>query len=93
MSGRDQRVVEAIKREFAVGLQLVERFQPGDHVAHITLGDGEVIHNDGKAVTVAFQRTFKDGTRMRGCYDALWFDLNPTFLFHRGTSAKTGATP
>lgn len=82
---KDERVVEAIRKEFDVGLQLVQRFQKGDHVAHITLGDGEVTENDGQTVSVTFVGRHKDGSHWRGCYDALWFNLNPKFLFHRNT--------
>jgi hypothetical protein len=80
---KDQRVVEAILKEFAVGLQLMERFQKGDVVAHITVGDGVVTGNDVKTVTVTYAATSKDGRHQEGCYDALWFDQHPKFLFHR----------
>lgn len=55
-----------------------EKFQVGDHVAHISRGDGKVIRNDGRYIEVLYI----DG---RGVYDGLWFGLYPTWLFHRNT--------
>lgn len=82
---KDQRVVEAIKKEFEIGLQMIKRFHVGDAVAHVTVGDGEVTGNDGRTVTVTYAKTFKSGAPVRGCYDAIWFNQNPSLLFHRGT--------
>ncbi len=82
------RLIEAIRKETAVGRALVERFQKGDSVAHIALGDGVVSDNNGVTVTVTYQTRSKTGAQHRGQYDALWFELNPTFLFHRGTSPQ-----
>lgn len=60
-----------------------ERFQFGDAVAHISMGDGRVIGNDGSEVRVQYDR---GGI---GKYDANWFQRNPRFLFHRNVTALT----
>jgi hypothetical protein len=61
----------------------LEKFQPGDPVAHITMGDGQVIAHEDDCVLVRYMpRTgLKPGPL--GKYDANWFKLHPTFLFHR----------
>lgn len=59
-----------------------ERFRFGDAVAHINMGDGRVIGNDGKEIRVQF--AMGDGV-----YDAKWFDRNPRFLFHRNITTLT----
>lgn len=55
-----------------------KRFRPGDRVAHISAGDGVVVSSQPGVVQVQFQNFV-------GKYDKLWFDLHPSYLFHRGT--------
>jgi len=87
VSVRDPRVIEAINREFPVGPQMLKRFQLGDQVAHIRLGDGLVTARTPETVTVTFARRGGNGQHVVGCYDAIWFETNPTWLFHRGERA------
>lgn len=65
-------------RTITPGMMHLSRFKPGDRVAHITVGDGVVIAGEPDVVTVRYQK-------LTGIYDARWFELNPTFLFHRHT--------
>lgn len=60
------------------GVAALERFKPGDRVAHITLGDGVVLRNAVDGVHIRYQNC-------EGIYDARWFELHPTWLFHRHT--------
>ena len=62
------------------GASPFERFQVGDHVAHISNGDGEVVGNDGASISVKFRGD------LTGIYDANWFHVNHKFLFHRDTA-------
>lgn len=54
-----------------------DKFKFGDTVAHINVGDGMVTKNDGSEISVKY------ASGARGTYDADWFRLHPTFLFHR----------
>jgi hypothetical protein len=59
-------------------------FQAGDHVAHITLGDGEVSAVDSAHVHVTYAD--RRGVRAKGSYDRRWFVLCPRYLFHRNVT-------
>jgi hypothetical protein len=59
-----------------------ERFQVGDEVAHITLGDGIVTANTGDEIQVTY--SMSKSARAVATYNASWFKTNPRFLFHRG---------
>lgn len=61
-----------------------ERFQVGDSVAHITLGDGKVTRNNGEYIVVCLERPGRKRGFYVGEYDARWFQLHPRYLFHRG---------
>ena len=63
-----------------------EDFSIGDHVAHISLGDGVVTATDRESVYVAFARKQEKGRNLRGIYDRDWFRIHPNYLFQR--SAK-----
>lgn len=58
-----------------------QRFQVGDHVAHFSLGDGEVMKNDGRTIGVRYTKAY-------GQYDRLWFEIHPHMLFYRGTAPR-----
>jgi len=85
MTAKDPRIIEAIKADMPVGFQMLARFEKGDTVAHIYLGDGVVTDKDPVSVTVTFERRDKQKKNVVGIYDAHWFDLHPRYLFHRGT--------
>ena len=60
----------------------MEKFQQGDRVSHIRMGDGTVIEPQNGCVCVRYDP--REGKRGPvGIYDAKWFEKNPTFLFHR----------
>lgn len=88
---KDERVIEAIRKEYSVGIQLFERFQVGDTVAHFTVGDGVVTDKTNESVFVTFEKKMKDGTPLVGVYGIVWFQENPRMLFHRNTASTTGA--
>ena len=67
-------------RTITPGMSPFDKFQKGDNVAHIRLGDGTVVANDGFKIRVQFAGD------VTGIYDATWFRLNPGNLFHRGTA-------
>lgn len=66
-----------------------ERFQVGDRVAHISLGDGVVTAREPSHVQVTYDEKYKKeivsvgGKHIVQNYDAAWFVRNPKFLFHR----------
>ena len=57
-----------------------KKFQFGDRVAHISMGDGVVTLNNGEYILVKFQRG-----NVTAEFDAGWFANYPRYLFHRGT--------
>lgn len=71
-------------------VQPPEKFQVGDKVAHIDLGDGAVTAREPERgiITVTYQRTYAGPETLKGKrivqnYDAAWFVRNPKYLFHR----------
>lgn len=76
-----------------------QKFIPGDHVAHISMGNGIVqpreympsakFNEMELVVTVKYER----GPGYIGKYDARWFELNPRFLFHRIESTTPTPIP
>lgn len=69
------------------GTPHLEKFLVGDRVAHITAGDGIVTaHEDGCVVVTYDALSGKKRKPTVGKYDANWFRINPSFLFHRSRS-------
>lgn len=66
-----------MERTITPGMSPFEKFAFGDSVAHISQGDGMVTKNDGREISVKY------ANGARGTYDADWFRIHPTFLFHR----------
>ena len=58
-----------------------EDFKEGEHVAHITIGDGIVTRVTGAYVRVHYDRG------VMGVYERGWFKQYPTYLFHRSNPA------
>lgn len=58
-------------------------FKPGERVAHITVGDGVVTAIEDGCVYVQYDRPVIKGKPFTGAYDRRWFEIHPTFLFHR----------
>lgn len=74
------------ERTIEPGIDALRRFKQGDRVAHISLGDGVVIRSTVDSVHVRYQQC-------TGIYDARWFELHPTWLFHRHTKPAHAQTP
>lgn len=71
-------------------VQPPEKFQVGDGVAHIRLGDGLVTAREPERgiITVTYQQKYTAPETLKGKnivqnYDAAWFVRNPKYLFHR----------
>lgn len=67
-----------------------ERFQVGNKVAHISLGDGLVTAREPERgiITVTYGKKYTAPAALAGKnivqnYDAAWFVRNPKYLFHR----------
>lgn len=58
-------------------------FSKDQRVTHISLGDGTVTHVNTEFVFVAYDKHVIKGKPCTGQYDRRWFELYPTFLFHR----------
>lgn len=57
-----------------------EDFRVGQKVAHVRLGDGRVSEVTPEYVSVRYD------DKTLGEYDHRWFELHPTFLFHRSAT-------
>lgn len=73
-----ERYIPKIDRSKPIGPQLFERYESGDTVAHIRLGDGLVTRKTEEYVVVQFAGAFAE-------FDVGWFGNYPDYLFHRST--------
>lgn len=62
-----------------------EDFKVGEHVAHISQGDGVVTAVDDSVHVTYRPKGVNSGKPLRGIYDRRWFELHPNYLFHRNT--------
>lgn len=81
-------------------VQPPEKFQVGDKVAHINLGDGHVTAREPERgiITVTYERKYTAPKTLKGKsivhnYDAAWFIRNPKYLFHRTLPQAEGFSP
>ena len=66
-----------------------EDFLAGQRVAHISVGDGTVISNDGKTVCVTFDRLTRSSKPIMGEYPYVWFEQHPNWIFHRTNQGQS----
>jgi len=71
------------KRTITKDTPPLERFKIGDEVAHITMGDGQVVSHEDGCVLVRYLPRHGLRPGPLGKYDAVWFATHPNFLFHR----------